>query len=473
MTNASSNAEVTAIDTQARWPLLILIVGALKWLVIAGVLSLIASIQLHSPAFMADLAVFTHGRVVAMAETAFVYGWAANAGLALALWILGRLGGEPLRALNWTVIGTYAWNLGVLIGVVGIAIGDGTSFSSLQMPGYVQPLMLVAYSAIAVTGILAWTGRRTDSTFASHWYAIAALFLFPWMFSAAQATLIWTPLRGVLQAVAVGWYAQGVWTLWLAPLALAAAYYVVPKVTGRVMPGYDFAPHGFWTLVMVGAWTGGRHLIGGPVPAWIPTIAAAACTLLLFQTLVVALNLRHAVGGGGTALKFIAFGLCAYVLGGVVDALTALRGVALTTQFTHFATAQQQLALYGGVSMMLFGGIYFAVPRLTGRPWPSGTFVTGHLMAMRLGLTLLLVGLAMAGWTQGHDLNDKAVSFADILAHTRPWLLTASAGQLVLLAGNLLLLVNVCRAALACCCKESAPAENPFRPAAAMEAHGS
>ena len=469
MTNVSTNAEVTAIDTGARWPLLLLLGGALKWLVFAGVFSLIASIQLHSPAFLSGCEWLTHGRVVALAETMFIYGWAANAGLALAIWMLGRLGGERLRALNWVVVGTYAWNIGLGLGLIGIAIGDATSFSLLQLPRYVQPLMLAGYGAIAVSGILAWSGRRTDGTFASQWYAVAALFLFPWLFSAAQIMLFWSPVRGALQAVAAGWFAQGAWSLWLAPLALAAAYYVLPKVTGRALPAYEFAPLGFWTLLVIGAWTGGRNLIGGPVPAWIATIAIVSCSLLLFHYLVVALNLRPVIGAGGTALKFIAFGLGAYVLGGVLDALTAFRDIARITQFTHFATAQQTLALYGGVSMMLLGGIYYAVPRLTGRPWASAAFVGAHRMAVTLGILLLVVSLAGAGWTQGHDLNDAKVSFADIAVHTRPWLLAATAAQVLLLAGNLILLVNFGRSALACCCAEPAPAENTFRQAATME----
>jgi len=82
--------------------------------------------------------------------------------------------------------------------------------------------------------------------------------------------LLWVPVRGTLQAVVAGWYHQSAWSLWLAPLALSGAYYIVPKITGRVIPNYFFwTMLSFWTLVFVGAWTGGRHLVGGPVPAWI------------------------------------------------------------------------------------------------------------------------------------------------------------------------------------------------------------
>jgi hypothetical protein len=84
---------------------------------------------------------------------------------------------------------------------------------------------------------------------------------------------------------------------------------------------------------------------------------------------------------------------------------------------------------------------------------------------------LLVVTLAAAGWTQGHDLTRAATSFADIAAHTRPWLLGVTAAQGILLLGNLLLLVNFAISVSSVCC--SAPAENSFRQPSTMEAHAS
>jgi len=293
--------------------------------------------------------------------------------------------------------------------------------------------------------------------FASHWYAVAALFLFPWLFSAAQVTLLWAPVRGVLQAVADGWYTQGLWSLWLAPLALAGAYYVVPKITGKVVPSYEAASLGFWCLVFVGPWTGGRHLIGGPVPAWIASIAIVASVTLLFHYVIVLINLREAFGGGGTALKFVAFGVAAYVLGGAVDAVTSMRGVALVTQFTYFDAAQHQLALAGGISLMFFGAVYFAVPRLAGRAWASGSLVRGHLVLAVLGAALLVVSLGAAGLIQGAALNDSSVPFSEIAERTRTWLLLATAADSMILFGNLLLAVNFIQT-VACRCRASSEA---------------
>src|SRR5688572_14835804 len=400
MTNVSTNAgpaEVTAIDTQARIPLLLLLGSGIVWLVVSGILAVITSIQLHSPQFLSDCEWFTVGRSLALRETAFVYGWAANAGLGIALWVLGRLGGYPLRGLNWVIVGTLFWNLGVTAGMVGIAVGDMTTFSLLQLPRYVQPLLVFAYAAIAISGVLAWSGRRNDGTFVSHWYAVAGLVLFPWMLCAAQAVLSWWPVRGTAQAVAAGWYAQGVWTLWLAPLALAGAYYIVPKVAGGVLPTYESARMGFWTLIFVGAWTGGRHLVGGPVPVWIPTMAVVALSLLLFHYLVVGLNLRLAFHTSGTAIKFIRVGLVAYLLGGMLDLILSFRGAAVATQFTFIGTALEQLGAYGALSMMFFGGIYYMVPRLTGSAWASPAMSAGHRILVIAGVVLSIVTFTVAG----------------------------------------------------------------------------
>jgi cytochrome c oxidase cbb3-type subunit I len=449
-TNAAV-AEVTAIDLRARPPLLLLLGAGVAWLVLSGILALIAAVQLHSPAFLQDWPWLTAGRSQALRETTFVYGWAANTGLAIGIWILGRLGGSLLRGLNWTLTGTVFWNLGVVVGLVGIATGDMTSLPLLQMPRYALPLLVTAYAAISITGVLAWTGRRTDSTYASHWYIVAALFLFPWLLTAAQIMLLWSPVRGALQAVAAVWYAQGVWSFWLAPLALGTAYYLIPKISGRSLPNYDFAPVGFWTLLLMGVWTSGRFLLGGPLPAWIGTMGVVAGVMLLFHHFVLVLNLRVGFGGvGGTSMRFVQFGIGAYVLAGLFDVLVSFRGVAVATQFTFFATALETLAYQGAISMIFFGAIYYMLPRLTGLPWSSAALTVGHRVTVMVGVLLAVVSLVAAGWIQSGLLLDGKTPLAEVAVGIRVPLLLATGAQLVILSANLLFLVNFCQSACRC-----------------------
>jgi cytochrome c oxidase cbb3-type subunit I len=435
-------ADQSPAESTGRAPLLYLLGSSILWLVVSGILSLITSIQLHTPNFLADCPITTYGRVRAMAETSFIYGWIGNVGLGLALWILGRLSGEKMRGANWVIVGALFWNLGVTLAIGGLALGNLTSIPMYQIPGYVQPIFFFAYGAIAIAGLLSWTGRRREMMFASQWYAIAALFLFPWLFSIAYIMLQYAPVRGVLQAVVGGWYGQGIWTLWIAPLALCSAYYIVPRVSGKLLPAYDTAALGFWTLLVVGGWTGARHLIGGPIPAWVSSVAIVTTITLVFHYIVVFLNLRPALKGGSLSISFIAIGVICYVAGGFVDGLTSLRPYAVITQFTVYEDAQRELALFGGASMMFFGALYFAVPRLTGSSWSSGALIKGQLFLSALGILITVLSLAAAGLLQGDALADAKVNFSTIATQMKPYLLVASVGRLIILFSSLLLALN-------------------------------
>jgi len=473
MTTSSSPAlaEVSDLDRSARWPLAFLILASLGWLVFSGFTALLNTLQVLEPRLLADCEWFIYGRLQAIQESAFLYGWAVNAALAVGLWLLVRLGGAPLRAANWVAVGALFWNLGLTLGLGGIAAGHMTSFALFQLPDYIQPLMLAAFAAMAAPGVLAWTGRRERPTFASQWYVVAALFLFPWAFSVAQVMLLFAPVRGVLQPIIATWFGQNFLGLFLAPIAIAVLYYLLPKIKGQVLPAYDFAPYGFWALLLFASWTGGRHLIGGPVPAWLPTTAIAAASMLLFHHLILALNLRGLFAPGGSlALKFAAGGLAAYLLSGLSDAVFSMRGLSVITHFTYFEQAQTQLFL-GAFSLSIFAAIYTLAPRLLGIVWPSVTLIRAHFLASFIGIPVLVLVLALAGWQQGVALADAEIPLRTIAANTRPWLQVAAAAQAVLLFGNLTFLVHF--AGLLCFSRRGGASIAQFRQLQALEATAS
>src|SRR5215471_17245087 len=88
---------LSEIDVSCRGPLVVLLVSAAKWLVIASVFGLIASIKFHSPEFLADLSWLTYGRVRPAWLDAVLYGFCMQAGLGVSLWLLARLGRVVLQ----------------------------------------------------------------------------------------------------------------------------------------------------------------------------------------------------------------------------------------------------------------------------------------------------------------------------------------------------------------------------------------
>ena len=73
--------------------------------------------------------------------------------------------------------------------------------------------------------------------------------------------------------------------------------------------------------------------------------------------------------------------------------------------------------------MILLGGLYFAIPRISGKAWASAFMIRAHWGLSVIGLILVVGGLAWAGLEQGHDLlvpGPAGVfpSFGTIAAHT-------------------------------------------------------
>ena len=444
----NDRTEQMEIDASAKWPVLVFFGSALLWLLAGGALQLVASIQLHTPTFLAGCAWSTYGRVAPAAQNALVYGWGMNAGFAFGLWLMARLSATTLRHGGWLFIAAKFWNLGVTLGVLGILGGYSTSFELLEMPRFVPLLLLASYALVGVWAVTTFSIRNTENVFASQWYLFGAAFWFPWLYAIAQLMLFKAPVRGVLQPVVNAWYVHGLYGLWFIPVALAAAYYFLPKILGKPIANYYLAPLAFWWLVGTTAFAGGSRLIGAPVPVWIPTLGAVANFLLVVPVVIICLNLFGTLSGragslrGSVTLRFILLSMVGFLLASGLNFALSLRGFALVVQFTLLTDLRDWLILYACFSTAMFGAAYFFLPRLTGKQWRSTALVQAHFGATALGLVLMTVGLAAAGWQQGHLLNDPAVKFAEITRALTGWHTFNSVVLGVLLVGHVAFLIN-------------------------------
>ncbi len=447
--DSHGRAEQQEIDASARWPVLVFFSQALAWLVIGGALQLVAGIQLHTPGFLgwfAGCEWFTHGRLAAAAQNVLVYGWGFNAGLGVALWMMARLSAAALRHGGWLIVACKAWNITVGLGMLGILVGGTTSFELLEFPRWVTLMLLVTYALMGVWAVTTFSVRNTENVYASQWYIFAAIIFFPWLYAVAQTMLFAVPTRGVVQAIVNAWYVNGLYGLWFTPLALAAAYYFLPKVTGRPIHDYYLAASGFWWLVVTSAFAGGARLIGGPVPSWVPTTGIVANFMLVVGVVIILTNLLGSLRGaqlkGSTTLQFIVLSIAAFGLAGVLNFTLSIRDVAAQLQFTLVGELRDWTVFYACFSTAMFGAAYFIVPRLAGFAWHSSALVRAHFLCTAVGSALLVVALGYAGWLQGRMLNASTAPYAEIAAALKPWLVLRSVALMVLLTGHVAFALN-------------------------------
>ena len=117
------------------------------------------------------------------------------------------------------------------------------------------------------------------------------------------------------------------------------------------------------------------HLIGGPLPAWMVTASIVAKVLMLIPVLAAAANFHLTMKGHfeglreNLALRFIVTGAVIYTAYAFVGSIISARSIAQFTQFTFVTVIHNQLGLFGFYSMILFGAVYYIVPRLLKRQW--------------------------------------------------------------------------------------------------------
>jgi cytochrome c oxidase cbb3-type subunit 1 len=432
-------ASAPEIDASCRLPLLALLAGASVWLVLGTVLALIASIKFHAPDFLAACPVLTYGRVAAAANDALVYGFCLPAGLAVMLWIFSRLSQTVFSLPLVPVVAAHVWHLGVLVGLASILLGDSTGFTWLEFPRGASILLFTAFVLMAIPIVATFGYRRERVLYPSHWFMLAALLWFVWSYASANLFLVAMPVRGVAQAVIDLWFGNNLLFVWFSLVGLGVGFYFLPKLTGHPLHTYYYALFVFWTLILFGTWCGIPS--GSPFPAWIPALSSVAAGLLIVPVLGVAVIVAKTVCGAppceslGGPLCYLKYGFTAFMLSALMLIASACPHYSRVLEFTWFGQAQTQLQIFGFLAMILFGALYYILPRALGFEFLFPKLTRVHFWLSAPGVGLLVIPLAIGGWCQGSHLYNLEAAL--------PCLRISTTGLTLILIGNLLFALNV------------------------------
>jgi cytochrome c oxidase cbb3-type subunit 1 len=436
--------ERAEIDASTRGPVLFFLGNAVLWLLAATVLGLVTSIQLHSPGFLADIPWLTYGRLWPAFTNVLCYGWASLAGMGVAIWLMARLCRVRIRFGAVLVGGAILWQIGLTFGIVSILAGRSSGVEWLEIPTASAVLMLIGYALVGLWGVVLFGLRKETSAYISVWYLIGAFVWFPWVFATGHLTKSLPQLQGVVQNIIAAWASQSFVSVWVTAVGLAVAYYLIPKVINRPVFSYNVAAIGFWAFILFAGLTGATRLSGGPVPAWLVTLSISANILLLVQIITVGVNLVRTMHGQyhmvyhSPTVRFTYFGVVSFLIGSVFGLLAALRSGDRIVHFTQFQTAQMHIMLYAFFSMVIFGAIYYILPRLLGCEWLSSSMITLHFYGSAYGGGVVIAMLVMSGLAAGLSLADPQATFGQIIQITGVYQIGRSIGWIMLGVGHLI-----------------------------------
>ena len=222
-------------------------------------------------------------------------------------------------------------------------------------------------------------------------------------------------------------------------------FYFVPRDAGRPLQSRYLALFAFWMFIFCTGWGGIPNT--APVPAWMPTVSVVATVINLILILAVALNVYQTLGRVGVLVpnnpagSFILVGTACFIIAGLMRVAEALPDQS-QLNFTWFGPSQWLLQTYGFFTLVMLGAAYQILPRVAGSALPWPVLVRAHFWTAVAGIVLGAAPLAIGGVLQAAQLRNPDVPFLAIIKSSAHFLRVSTIGDLLLLIGNLLFLVN-------------------------------
>lgn len=427
-------------DQSSKTSVLTWLSSSIFWLLLGSAFGLMSSIKMHLPEFLAASEFLTFGRVRPVHLNAVTYGWASMAGIGVALFLIPRLFKTSLVGGKYAVFGAAIWNIGLVLGLVAITLGFSDGEEWLEFPWQIDILFVFGGGLCAIPLLLTAANRQVEHLYVTSWYLMAALVWFPILFLIANLPFTFPGASG---ATVNWWFAHNVLGLWVTPIGIGIAYYMIPKILGRPIISYQLSLIGFWSLALFYSQVGIHHLIGGPIPTWLVTLSIVHSVMMSIPVITVAINHHGTMMGNFSRLKdsptlrFVWIGALMYTVASLQGSMEALRSVNVITHFTHYTIAHAHLGMYAFLSFILFGAVYFIMPRLTNWEWPWRRLISLHFWLVSAGIIIYVGALTVTGWKQGVALLDAAMPFMDIVRMTIPGLQARTVGGTLMTLGHI------------------------------------
>jgi cytochrome c oxidase cbb3-type subunit 1 len=136
-------------------------------------------------------------------------------------------------------------------------------------------------------------------------------------------------------------------------------------------------------------------------------------------------------------LRFVVFGAMSYTAVSFQGSFEAIRSQSEITHFTHYTVGHAHLGLYAFLTMILFGAIYYIMPRLVKWEWPYPVLIKFHFWLVAIGIILYVLSMNVGGVFQGLYMNDASRPFIESVEVTKPYLAARSIGGALILVGQL------------------------------------
>src|ERR1700739_1619587 len=420
--------------------------ASLVTLVISALFGITVAAKFTFPEFLGGHSWLTWGRLRYNHTEGIFFGWLGNAFLAFFYYAVPRLTNRPVlsRRLGWFLF--WIWNFAVVLpGWVLVGAGFGQPLEGAEFPLVVAAFVVLAFILMVFEFVLPFFRARLSDLYVSGWYIIGGIIFT--MLAYPVGNVVPNLVPGARGAAFSGLWIHDAVGLFVTPFALAIAYYVIPATTRRPIFSHFLSMVGFWVLFFTYPLNGTHHYVYSAIPMSAQKGAIVASAYLGMDVILVVTNLLLSLrGNSGTAskdvpLRFVWFGVVAYLVVSLQGSVQALMPVNRFIHFTDWVIGHSHLAMIGFASFIALGGIAHMWQRIPGTRYNERTMNWSFwLIATRL--TLMVAALTIAGLVEAEVWQSSAPWIDSVRAVGSYWLVRTLSG-LPILAGFLLFWIGL------------------------------
>ena len=422
------------------------------WFAVATSFGLIGAGYLIAPDFLANIEYIHFGRVRPMHVNSVLFGFVTPGLLAAAFYYFPKLLRTELFSEKLGVLTAIFWNITVAAGITGIAFGHTQGREYAELPWAVDIMVVISFALVVFNVLMTIRRRKEPILFVSVWYTTAAVILTSLTY--CLGNVIWKPdtgaLLGIPDAILLWFYGHNIFGLLLTPMALGIAYYVLPIATRSPLYSHTLSLLGFWSLIIVYTHVGTHHLLQVPVPTWLKTISIVDSVAMVIPVMIVLINLWYTVKGklgdihADIGAKFVFTGTIYYFFVNIQGSMMALPHVQRITHYNNWVVGHAHIGVLGFAGVTALGGMYFILPRITGKPLYSRFLADVQYWLVLIGITGFAVALTTVGLIQGNAWYNGETLYRTLPEIQPYYILRASLGVLIVI-GAYLGLYNVIR----------------------------
>jgi cytochrome c oxidase cbb3-type subunit 1 len=433
------------------------------WGIVGMAVGVLIAAQLYWPELNFG-AWLSYGRLRPLHTNAVIFAFGGCALFATSYHVVQRTCHVRLLSDRLAAFTFWGWQAVIVLAAITLPAGmtSGKEYAELEWP--IDLLIAVVWVSYAIVFLGTLVKRRVSHIYVANWFfaafiiTVAVLHIVNSAEIPVSATKSYSIYAGTVDAMVQWWYGHNAVGFFLTAGFLGMMYYYVPKQAGRPVYSYRLSIVHFWALISIYMWAGPHHLHYTTLPDWAQSLGMVFSLILLAPSWGGMINGLMTLSGAwhklrtDPILKFMVVAMSFYGMATFEGPMMSIKTVNALSHYTDWTVGHVHAGALGWVAMITIGCIYSMLPRLVGKAqmW-SIRLIDWHFWTTTIGVVLYVASMWIAGVMQGlmwratNADGSLTYSFIESLNATYPYYAVRLVGGLLVLAGMVLMAVNVAR----------------------------